>query len=844
MPRFVAGASNPQAMAKQWRKNVRDWASGVSSSGVDARKRMAAQAAAAPAQRQESIEAAARRLAREEEARKASLRSAEERKPLSRFGFDLSEGLRLKSALIYKGHNLVRRRPEETAATGLRLYSMDMLQAQLISKRPCSACGRRGVLVASAMLEEHRGLGSTIRCWCTHCRKVTDEFNTSRTLPTSGKGRALMEVNARAYLGACQAGVGHAAALRLLGSLDLHTPSKACWSRVGKEVKAAMIQVGNASERSALLLERRLAFSASGGALDADGRVGVAISFDGAWSKRGNARNSQEGIATAIGCRSGQVVASGRRSKQCSRCKPDAPCGRADCTANHVGSSGSMEPALGIELVNSLNADQAGIFVEDLVTDLDAKVHSAVAAACEAAGEVTPRQRSDPNHAMKAAKKKMLPDAKKAVGQRGALSTRAIEQLIRELAFALNRHRGCGDADLLKRALLNVIDHAFGRHGNCLDFFDCPCASGSGAARPQASAARRHGSSYNAAGDWLGDMPGGAQVEAVLRREWQARLTAPDKLQRLLHGWATQRNEAFNGLHVCLQPKRMHLAATDAGLARLKLTVARFNDGCLSSTEAVLKHIGVGEVGQHARRALSSLDRQRLYDARRMAQPKYKGRRRDNKKRRKIRDQAQPGQAGAYAAGVGLDGDDDGGDEVGEVSHLQSARQKLASHGGDARRATSSSTARLSVPEMRALLADSGAEVGGNRDALVERLIARRGGGGAASGSSGDPPTSPHREWVSSDESDEGEPDWSQLEVGSAALAQGYPAYADLLGSDVCVMGAAFAPEFVLHTRGAVGWRGEVTDVRGRSIAHAQVEVFGTWFALSDVQRMRPIRPE
>ena len=72
------------------------------------------------------------------------------------------------------------------------------------------------------------------------------------------------------------------------------------------------------------------------------GRVGIIVGYDGAWLKPGKARNSQEGVGTAIGALSGHVVACGRRTKQCSRCKPGAPCGRVDCQVSHVGSSGSM----------------------------------------------------------------------------------------------------------------------------------------------------------------------------------------------------------------------------------------------------------------------------------------------------------------------------------------------------------------------------------------------------------------------------------------------------------------------------------------------------------------------
>ena len=79
------------------------------------------------------------------------------------------------------------------------------------------------------------------------------------------------------------------------------------------------------------------------------------------------------------------------------------------CSQKPIGASGAMEADMGAEVVNRLNSDDdAGVWVEELVTDLDAKVHAAVKAACEASGEAPPAQRSDANHAMKAAKKKLF----------------------------------------------------------------------------------------------------------------------------------------------------------------------------------------------------------------------------------------------------------------------------------------------------------------------------------------------------------------------------------------------------------------------------------------------------
>ena len=62
------------------------------------------------------------------------------------------------------------------------------------------------------------------------------------------------------------------------------------------------------------------------------------------------------------------------------------------------------------------------------------------------------------------------------------------------------------------------------------------------------------------------------------------------------------------------------------------------------------------------------------------------------------------------------------------------------------------------------------------------------------------------------EEEEEEEVDWSHLEVGADQLAENHPPYDELVGADVCVMAAAFAPDFELTTPGSVGWRGQVSD--------------------------------
>ena len=108
----------------------------------------------------------------------------------------------------------------------------------------------------------------------------------------------------------------------------------------------------------------------------------------------------------------------------------------------------------------------------------------------------------------------------------------------------------------LKGALLNVIDHAYNRHGNCSQYFDCPVALG-----------KNTKSSYNAKGEWL-DVLGGAALETELRAQFSKRLTSDAQLEKLDGGMSTQRNESLHQMQIRMAPKSRSYGGTNTGEAR------------------------------------------------------------------------------------------------------------------------------------------------------------------------------------------------------------------------------------------------------------------------------------
>ena len=77
---------------------------------------------------------------------------------------------------------------------------------------------------------------------------------------------------------------------------------------------------------------------------------------------------------------------------------------------------------------------------------------------------------------------------------------------------------------------------------------------------------------------------------------------------------------------------------------------------------------------------------------------------------------------------------------------------------------------------------------------------------------------------------------WSEIEVTADDLIQDHPPPSELVGTDVCVMAAAY-PTHAFSRSGAVGWRGLVTHSRGGA-----VRVFGSWFRLADETFIKPIK--
>ena len=86
----------------------------------------------------------------------------------------------------------------------------------------------------------------------------------------------------------------------------------------------------------------------AGAVPDDSGLIGIQVSYDMGWQKRGKGHNLLAGQGAAMGLGTGKVLAYATRCKYCRICQNAKKKGKSpqqhDCRKNHTGSSKAMEP--------------------------------------------------------------------------------------------------------------------------------------------------------------------------------------------------------------------------------------------------------------------------------------------------------------------------------------------------------------------------------------------------------------------------------------------------------------------------------------------------------------------
>jgi hypothetical protein len=223
------------------------------------------------------------------------------------------------------------------------------------------------------------GLGSSFKIVClSNCGKI----GTFNSCPMIGPKKNVYEVNRRAVLAMRFLGQGQSGLRSFCGIMDLPAPVKqATYDCIVENMHLACKNVAEKSMVHAVR-EEKIASSS-----DQELTQHITVSGDGTWRTRGF--SSLHGVCTVIGAMNGKVLDLQVMSSFCKECESHSPmkgteeydqwktAHESNCSANHRGSSGKMEPD-GMVKIFGRSQEKYDVMYTGYIGDGDAKTYCAL----------------------------------------------------------------------------------------------------------------------------------------------------------------------------------------------------------------------------------------------------------------------------------------------------------------------------------------------------------------------------------------------------------------------------------------------------------------------------------
>ena len=166
--------------------------------------------------------------------------------------------------------------------------------------------------------EDRNGAASIFHIKCKHCGAI-NKVSTSKQHSTGQRGPKAYDINSRIALGALNAGIGQTHVNSLLSCLDVPSINHVTFKVREREVGKVVESVAEASCMESCCEERKRAVAA-GAQCDEKDLVGILVSYDMGWQKRGKAYNSPTGHGAVPGVSTGKVLDFATRCKTCRVC--------------------------------------------------------------------------------------------------------------------------------------------------------------------------------------------------------------------------------------------------------------------------------------------------------------------------------------------------------------------------------------------------------------------------------------------------------------------------------------------------------------------------------------------
>lgn len=498
---------------------------------------------------------------------------------------------------------------------GFRIISLSVLKKQISDRLCCNVCHQ------SVKLEEteRSGLGSKFdfRCQNKKCSsKALSPFSSDPLVNINHSGSiAVHSMNRRSALAMRVIGGGHRSLQTFCGLMNLPPPvQKSSFSKIKDTLHEAVLKTETESLSKAGKLEYNLSEKIS------DDEVrNVDVSVDGTYMTRGF--SSKCGVVSVIGCTSGKVLDIGVKSKSCKSCdwwdkkdKNSKECKQwkdshlGECTLTHEGSSGSIEPKVGVE-VFSRSVDKHKLRYTRFIGDGDTNSFKTVSESkpygdinvekVECVGHVQKRMGSRLRKLKSNLVGKNLSDGKKISGK-GRLTDKIIDEIQTYYGNAIRANKQ--DLEGMRKAIWAIYFHKLSSdkksyHELCSEHW---CKY-------------KRAEKDNVKLSHDNSLPEAVMVacKPIFRD-----LSHPDLLKKCLDGYTQNANESLNNLIWKLCPKNKYhglkTVETAVGLATIT-----FNDGAWS-LGSVLNNMKLTS-GRFAKNYFIATDEERLKNADRRA---------------------------------------------------------------------------------------------------------------------------------------------------------------------------------------------------------------------------------
>ena len=338
--------------------------------------------------------------------------------------------------------------------------------SMLISTLLCPDCGLPGVSF-EVVPESKCGFAAKAKISCSHCEEICGTNFLCERVGNSRSQNVPFDINVRATLAFRGIGCGFSAMKEWSGMMNMPfvLTQNSYIEHNNKLEQGSMKAFKQMSQEATKGIIK--AYSAIGVQPDDQGILDIAVSYDGAWQRRGF--SSHNGVGVVIDLLTGLPIDFEVLSNYCSKCEAKSDSDqdwkekhKVTCSKNYEGTSGSMEVECALRIWKR-SIEEHSLRYTTMLSDGDSKAYGAVCDANVYGDRINIEKEDCINHVAKrmgTALRKLASASKTqkaAITGKGKLTNLKIKRIQNYYGKAIKTYSS--DVPLLQKRLMGILLH-------------------------------------------------------------------------------------------------------------------------------------------------------------------------------------------------------------------------------------------------------------------------------------------------------------------------------------------------------------------------------------------------